>query len=151
MKKLKIHRGFIDLLLVAFLLAVHGLISWALLFVAGKSTHGFVTWALPMSWGIFSGVLFLYIFRHDKVIRIARVLEEKEEAAEKRWLKHFAKSGKVASSLFIGLLAGPILGALTIQILLPRYKYKYLLIVIIQIVSTIFYVSISKGAFHIFN
>ncbi len=134
-----------DYLIVAFILAVHGLLGWFILLVAAKSSTVFFSFGLPLAYGVLSGLFFLYIFNHDKIIRIARLIEEKEEKIEERWLKHFAHSGKLISCFLMGMIGGPVLAALTIRLLLPRFKHKYLLVTIVVIVDTFFYVGFLKG------
>lgn len=132
-------------MIVGIILATHSILGWFVLLLATKSGTFIFSFGLPLSFGILSGMVFLYIFNHDKVIRIARLIEEKEEKIEERWLKHFAHSGKLASCFLMGMIGGPVLAALTIRLLLPKFKHKYSLVTAVVIVNTIFYVGFLKG------
>lgn len=98
----------------------------------------------PMVFGMVSSCVFLYIFSHDDFIKIAKEIEKKEERSEKSWLKRMRHTSKIVSTLIIGTLAGPILSAFTTRILLINYKYKYPLVVFINIPSTLFSVGLAK-------
>ena len=134
-----------DLLVVGVILAIHGTLGWLLLLVATKSNNPYLSWALPLLYGVFSGLIFLYIFNHDKVIKIARIIEEKEEKIEEKWLKHFARSGKFITVFLMGMVGGPVLAALTVHLLLRRFRHKYILVTIIIVLNTIFYIGFLKG------
>jgi tetrahydromethanopterin S-methyltransferase subunit G len=137
-------------MLVIALLFVHSAISWVILILATHTKDLFLAYIPPFLFGVASTLFFLYIFNHDDVIKVAKYLEVKEKKVEKTWLKRFAKTGKVISTLLIGIFLGPIVAALTIKLLLPKYKGKYALIVLINLFSTAYFVSVLKGAALIF-
>lgn len=72
-------------------------------------------------------------------------VEEVEKRKEKKLIKKFLQHSKVLTALVITTIGGPMFGALTIRLLLPKYKYQIAFLVIGNIFSTILSVSIAKG------
>lgn len=138
-----------DVIKVLLILGIHGLLSMILLGVAGASNDIVFSWGMQIFWGVGSAVFFLYLFTHDKNFRIARLIEKEEEKVEKKWLKRFAHSGKVLTTILIGIISGQVLGALSVRILLPHHEHNYILVALTSLASTIFYVLLSKGFFHL--
>ena len=150
MHKKRIRKRLTYVFLVGILLVMHGIGSWGILVFSSAHSQSFIeAYIPPFIYGIASTIFFLYVFSHDDVIKVAKYLEEKERKAERAWLKRFAKAGKVGATALIGMLLGTILFALSIKLLLPKYRYKYILIFIVIAISTFYYVAVLKGAVHI--
>ena len=135
-------RHFVE---VVSIIAIHSVLSWGVLLVSAKSDLVIFSIGLPFVYGIFSGIIFLFIFTHDRILKFARLLEEREEHVEKRFLKSFAHHGRILTSVAIGVFGGPILGALTVRMLLTRYPYKYGVVILSSLISTSFYVFFLQG------
>ncbi len=135
-------RHFVE---VVSIIAIHSLLSWVVWLVSVRSNLIIFTAGLPFVYGIFSAMIFLFIFTHDRVITLARLLEEKEEHVEEKFLKKFKHHSRIFTSLVVGILGGPILGALTTRMLLPRFPYKYEIVIISSIISTLFYLFFLHG------
>ena len=75
-------------------------------------------------------------------------VERQEDKKERGYLNKFKHHGKILATLIIATIGGPIFSALTIRLLLPKYKYPYLLLFIGNIFSTLFSVMIGKGILH---
>ena len=72
-------------------------------------------------------------------------VEEVEKRKEKKLIKKFLHHGKILAILIITTIGGPIFGALTIRLLLPKYKYSFALLATGNILSTILGVGLAKG------
>jgi hypothetical protein len=128
-------------------LAAYFIVGNIILIKAILSDNILLSYGAPFVYGVMASILFLFIFSHEDFFKFAKEIEKKEERAEKRWLKIFSQTGKVVSTIGIGTIGGPILSALTARLLLNRKPYKYLLVALISIPSTILYVSVYLGAF----
>lgn len=94
--------------------------------------------------------LFLFIFSHEKFFPFAKVIEDKEKAKEKTYLKKYLHHGKLLGTFIIGVLGGPVFLSITIRLLLNGLKYKYIFILFTSFVSTLLTFSVSKGLVKIF-
>lgn len=130
---------------IAIFLGIYYVSSWGILFIATKSDNLLVSFGLPLVFGTCVGAFLLYIFNHDNAIKIAKFLEDKERKVEQKWLKRFAKTSKFVASIAIATFGGPILGALTVRILLPKYKYRYFVMFLGNLISTIYFILFLKG------
>lgn len=105
-----------------------------------------INFLAPYFFGVFAGMVFLYLLKHEDFFHFMKDVEKREEKKEKKFLKKYLHHGKILATLIIATLGGPIFAAITIRLILPRYKYSLLLICIGNITSTIFTVGLSKGA-----
>lgn len=96
----------------------------------------FAFWQIYL-FGIFFACLFLYIFSHDKFFPIAREIERTEEKKEKKYLEKYLHHGKVLATFLIGVFGGPVFSSLTARLLINDHWYKYLIIILANIPSTI--------------
>lgn len=101
--------------------------------------------------GIFFACLFLYIFSHDKFFPIAREIEKEEEKKEKRYLAKYLHHGKVLATFLIGVLGGPVFSSLTARLLINDHWYKYLIIILANIPSTVITAGFGKSLVAILN
>lgn len=101
--------------------------------------------------GIFFACLFLYIFSHDKFSPVAREIEKEEEKKEKKYLKKYIHHGKLLATFIIGIIGGPVFSSLTARILLNNYWYKYLIVIIANVPSTILTTGLGKSLVTLFN
>lgn len=99
----------------------------------------------PYLFGTISACIFLYLLSHEDFFHFIKEVEREEKSKEKKLLKKFVHHGKILTVLLITLLSGPIFGALTIRLILPKYKYGYYLLIFGNIFSTILAVSVAKG------
>lgn len=95
--------------------------------------------------GIFFACLFLYIFSHEKFFPIAKDIEKQERKKEKKFLKKYIHHGKIFGTFIIGVLGGPIFSSLTARLLLNNYAFKYVLIILANIPSTLFTLGLGRG------
>jgi hypothetical protein len=100
--------------------------------------------------GGLTGIILLFFFLHDDSFQTARELERKEAKIEKKWLRRFSHSGKIFTVVAIETISGPIFGALTVRILMPKYKYKYVLVALANIPSAFFYVFVVKSILNVY-
>ncbi len=101
--------------------------------------------------GIIFACLFLFIFSHEKFFSFAQDIEKQEAKKEKAYLKKYIHHGKVLGTFLIGTIGGPVFSSLTARLLLNNYPFKYLLVILSNIPSTIFTVGVSSGLVHLFN
>lgn len=109
------------------------------------STNVLVAYLIPYIFGVIAGWLFLYLFSHEDFFHFMKEVENEEKSKETKYLKRYLHYGKVLATLIIAALGGPIFAALTIRLLLSKYRYKYLLLAIGNITSTLFTVSLARG------
>jgi hypothetical protein len=95
--------------------------------------------------GIIFACLFLYIFSHDRFFPFAREIEKKEKKKEKKYLKKFLHHGKIFGTFVIGAIGGPVFSSLTARLLLNNFGYKYLLVILANIPSTVLTVLAARG------
>jgi len=95
-------------------------------------------------------VLFLFIFNHEGFFKFAKVIEKKEMRKEKKWLKRFSRFGRSLTVLLIGIVAGPLLAALTARLLLEGKNRGYFLVSAASIFSTLLWLGVARGAISVF-
>jgi hypothetical protein len=91
------------------------------------------------------GILFLYLFSHEDFFKFAREIERKNIKKEKKLEHRFLHYGKLVSGLLIGILSGPLIGALALRFLLPKYRYKYLMIILSSATSSALWLGMARG------
>lgn len=99
----------------------------------------------PFVYGAVSSMLFLYLFSHEDFFHFMKEVEREEEKKEKGYIKKYKHFGKVIAVIFVGIIGGTIFAALTARFLLMNYKYKYLILILSMLFSTIVSVGIAKG------
>lgn len=104
-----------------------------------------VSFFVPYIFGIVAGNGFLYLFSHQDFFHFMKEVERIENKNEKKLLNKYKHFGKILTTLIIATVGGPVFSALTIRLLLNNAWYKYLLIIVGNIPSTIFTVSLAKG------
>ena len=128
------------------ILIIYFLITQSSFFVGVlNSTPIFLGFLLNIIFSVFFGVIFLYIFSHEDLFDIARQLEKDNIKKEKVWLHRFKNLGKSTVVFLIGILAGPLFAAITLRIILPKYKYRYTLMVFVATASAILWLGIARG------
>ena len=126
-------------------LIVYNLLSKTIFIKSILSNNYLVNFFGPYLFGVVFGSIFLYLLKHEDFFHFMKEVEREEKGKEKKFLKKFLHHGKVLATLIITAIGGPIFGALTIRLLLPRYKYSLPLLYIGNIFSTILNVGIAKG------
>ena len=101
--------------------------------------------------GIFFACLFLYIFSHERFFSIAREIKKTEEKKEKKYLKKYFHYGKVLTTFIIGSVGGPVFSSLTARLLLNHFNPKYLIVILANILPTLFTVGLGKTLVKILN
>ena len=142
LRKIKsIHIQAILVLIVYLIFSKINLVSSA------ASKYLWVSFLSPFIYGSLSGLVFLYLFSHEDFFPIAREIEKKERKAEQRWQERLSHHGKVFICFFIGAATSPVLCALAVRLLIHKHKfwYKYAVIFVSEIFSTILNVGLLKG------
>lgn len=116
--------------------------------VGKTSVQGFLQLYI---FGAIFACIFLYIFSHEKFFPFAREIEKKEEGKEKRYLKKYLHHGKILGTFLIGSIGGPVFSSLTARLLLKDYWYKYLIVILANIPSTILTAGLGKSFITIFK
>ncbi len=101
--------------------------------------------------GIFFSCLFLFIFSHDKFFTFASEIEKRQKKKEQQYLKNYLHHGKVFATFIIGMIGGPVFSSLTARLLINNYWYKYLVVILANIPSTIFTVGLAKPFISLFG
>lgn len=142
MSKVKIH--WIHLIAV-FILGGYFVLSKANLVNALTRETILLSFTQLYLFGIFFACLFLYIFSHEKFFPFAKEIEKKEEKKEKTYLKKYLHHGKVLATFLIGVIGGPVFSSLTARFLINNHWYKYLVVILANIPSTLFTLGIGWG------
>jgi len=93
----------------------------------------------------------LFIFSHEKFFAFAKDMEREESKKEKKYLAKYLHHGKVFATFVIGVIGGPVFSSLTTRLLLNNYPFKYLLVILANIPSTIVTVGVTHGIVQVFN
>lgn len=128
-----------------FTMASYFMIGNLILFKYIRSANPLIAYGVPMMYGAISSVVFLYIFSHDDFFKFAKAIEKAEEKQEKKWLRRFKHGGKATTTFAIGALGGPIFAALTARFLLTASRFRYLVVLLANIPSTMISVGLIKG------
>lgn len=91
------------------------------------------------------GLFLLYILSHEKFFPVALEIEKEEERQEKSFFKKYLRHGKILATFLIGTVGGPVFSALTARMLLKNFTYKYLIVVLANIPSTLFTLGLGRG------
>lgn len=128
-----------------FFLVIYNVISKWVFFKAITHESIIVNFLVPYVFGIIAGLTFLYLLNHEDFFHFMREVERVEAKKEKGLIERFLNHGKVLTTFLIMTIGGPIFGALTIRLLLPRYKNSFLILATGNIFSTILVVGLAKG------
>ena len=126
-------------------LIVYNILSKTLFVKFILSSNYYINFLGPYIFGVLAGSAFLYLLRHEDFFHFMKEVEEVEKRKEKKLIKKFLHHGKILAILIITTIGGPIFGALTIRLLLPKYKYSFALLATGNILSTILGVGLAKG------
>lgn len=129
---------------IIFLL-IYNILSKTVFIKAIVSQSIFINFLVPYFFGVLSGFSFLYLLKHEDFFHFMKDVENQERGKEKIFLDKYLHHGKVLATLIIASIGGPIFAALTIRLILPKYKYQLALIASGNIVSTLISVGIAKG------
>lgn len=144
----KIH--WTHLMAIIFLIG-YFLISKAVTLHAFTYVNLIISFMQIYLFGTLFGVFLLYLLSHDKFFPLAKAIEKEENTTEKSLLKKYLHHGKILAVIIIGSFAGPVFSALTARILLNKFFYKYLLIILSNIPATFITLGLGKGFINIFN
>lgn len=104
-----------------------------------------VAFTIPSITASLSGLGFLYVFTHH--FPFGKIIKNKKKKREEQLIHKFIFLGKWITCLTIGIIGGPLFAALTISIVLSSYKYKYLFVVFICVISIFISLGIARGVF----
>ena len=149
-RRLKIRKGFLRPIHVTTFVIIAGyiLVSRLVFFKFITASSLALSFAGPLAFGILTSFMFLYLFSHEDFFHFIKDIEKKEEKKEGDYLKKYKHFGKIAAVVVITLIGGTIFAALTVRLLLAHYKYKYFILLISMILSTVFTVGLAKGIFN---
>ncbi|QQG41763.1 MAG: hypothetical protein HYV90_00395 [Candidatus Woesebacteria bacterium] len=120
-------------------------------FLTGSLRSGgiLISYLLNIILSIFFGWMFLYFFSHEDFFKFAKEIENKNVKKEKQWERKLLHHGKLVTSFLIGVATGPLIGALAVRFLLPRFKYKYLVISFSSALGSALWLGVARGVIHI--
>ncbi len=131
-------------------LVVYTIIANYVFFRSVASDSLVINFLTPFFFGIISGCVFLYLLRHEDFFHFMKEVEDIERKTEKKYINKFINKGRLLASVLVIVIGGPILGAIAIRLLLPRYANWFLVLFAGNVISTIFSVSFAKGLFTAF-
>jgi len=99
----------------------------------------------PYAFGVTASFIFLYLFSHEDFFHFIKEVEGEEKKKEKGYLKKFKRHGSILTTIIIGIIGGPIFLALTTRFLLRQFSYKYIVILVTMLLSTIYSVAVVRG------
>lgn len=132
-------------LIAVFILGSYFVLSKINVVYALSKTNVIYSFLQIYLFGIFFACLFLYVFSHDKFFSFAKDIEKEESKKEKKYLDKYLHHGKILGTLIIGAIGGPVFSSLTARILLNNYWYKYLIVILANIPSTMVTVGLGRG------
>jgi hypothetical protein len=138
-------------LIAVFILGGYLILSKVNMVNAVLKENVFETFLQLYLFGIFFACLFLFIFSHEKFFPVAREIENEEKDKEKKYLKKYLHHGKILGTFLIGSIGGPVFSSLTARLLLKNYWYKYLIVILANIPSTILTAGLGKSFITIFK
>jgi hypothetical protein len=130
----------------SLLLIIHYLISKPIFIVSLASRNPLIFLGGPTLNGIVTAIIFLHIFSDKAFLRVGNVIRKKENKENKIRLKVLLPLGKFVTLLVIGIVGGPIAAAFIVRLLFSKSKYKYLLVILPCLPSTIFSMGLAKTA-----
>lgn len=152
MSKVKKHSHFHWIHLIAvFILGGYFVLSKVNLVNALTNQNTTIAFLQIYLFGIFFACLFLFIFSHEKFFPFAKDIEKQEIKKEKKYLKKYMHHGKMLATFLVGVVGGPAFSSLTARILLNNYWYKYLVVIIANIPSTMLTTGLGKSLITFFN
>lgn len=95
--------------------------------------------------GVFFACIFLYIFSHEKFFTFGKEIEKIENNTEKKYLARYLHHGKILATFIIGVVGGPVFSSLSARFLLNNFKYKYLVLILADLPSSLFTILLGKG------
>lgn len=129
---------------------VYSIISKTIFVKSIATKNPLISFFGPYTFGVVAGIILLYLLSHEDFFHFIKKFEREEEKKEKKLLKKYKHYGKVLSTLLIAAVGGPIFSAITIRLLLNKAWYKYLLVAVGNLFSTIITVVIGFSLFSIF-
>jgi hypothetical protein len=126
-------------------LVVYNILSKTFLVKFVLNKNYFINFIGPYIFGVLAGSVFLYLLKHEDFFHFIKEIERVEGKKEKRLVRRFLHHGKILATLMIATLGGPIFAALTIRLLLPKYKYQFLLLAVGNLFSTLLSVVFAKS------
>lgn len=147
-KKTKLHWTH---LMAVIVLAFYFVVSKINLAHALQNKNTTIAFFQTYLFGVFFACLFLFIFSHDKFVPIAKEIEKSEEKKEKKYLKKYLHHGKMLATFLIGVIGGPVFSSLTARLLINNHWYKYIVVILANIPSTILTTGLGKSLITLFN
>lgn len=108
-----------------------------------------LSFLISLIFGLVSTAVFLYLFIHQDSSDFVKKLEQSEKKNQKKYLKKFLRFGKFLACIIMSLIGGPILLALTVKLLFAKSSHKYRIAFIVCTLSTVIFISLSKGLFQL--
>lgn len=140
-KKKKAFFRLIHLHAIIFLV-VYSIISKTIFVKSLATKDPVISFLGPYIFGVIAGMILLYILNHEEFFHFIKDVENVEGKKEKRLIRKYKHFGKIVGTLIIAAVGGPIFSALTIRLLLNNLWYKYLLIAVGCVFSTLLTVGI---------
>jgi hypothetical protein len=135
---------FVHLQAVVFLVMYYS-VSQTIFVASMLSKNPWVNFFVPYTFGVLSGIGLLYLLNHDECFHFMKDVEKREKSKEKKLIKKYMHHGKVFATLIIATVAGPMFAALSVRLLLQKYKHPFALLAVGNIFSTILTVGLVKG------
>lgn len=107
----------------------------------------FISFLGPFTFGIITTLVFLFFFNHEDFFHFIKGVEYKEKKTEKKFLKQYYHHGKILACVLVGIIGGNFFLALTIRLLINKFSYKYLVMIVSVFISTLASVGLAKGFF----
>lgn len=133
-------------------LVIYAVFSKAVFIKSVASQKLSISFFGPFLFCAISGLILLYLFSHGSFFPVAKEIEKEEKGKGEKWRERLSHHSKIFICLVMGGVGGPILGALTVRLLIHKHSfwYKYLILIIAEALSTAFYVCLAKGFIRIF-
>lgn len=107
----------------------------------------FINFFGPYLFGIIAGFVLMYLLSHEDFFHFMKEVEVMEKNAEKKMIHRYLHHGKLLAIFLIMAISGPVLGVMCSRLLLPKYRWWFLLLIFGNLVSTALTVGLAKGLF----
>jgi len=125
---------------IFYLVTSNSIVIWAV-----HTDQLLLAYLIPFIYGSLGGIIFLYLFTHQDFFKFAHEIEKRELKIEKKLYKLFHNHLKVGAVCLTCLVGGPVLSAAGAKLFLTTHKYKYLILILVNIPSTLLTISIGRG------
>ena len=131
------------------IIIIYIVLSYLVMFFCTVHLDTILSFLIALTFNLVSTIIFLYLFINQRSSDFVKKLEKIEKKNQQKYLQNFLQFGKFITSIILSFIGGPILLALTIKLLFNKSFYKYFIAITASAISTLIFISLSKGLFQL--